>query len=184
VVSQFSPEFWRARFTAEQWRVLNYIYQHKLHTVRPKMAEVLNSQKATENDLSELFDRNLIALTLFDGQNPTRGRVPAALHKHVRLRLTAAGLRAVLDDVNNQIRYALGQHTGPVTLAKLFTELEDSNAAYDYDGLIIQWGAGLLTLNHGEIGQFNETTIEVVRWLEPYDVLVALTGKGRSYLPR
>jgi DNA-binding MarR family transcriptional regulator len=34
------------KLSPEQWRVLDYLYQHKLNTNRPKMVHVRSSQKS------------------------------------------------------------------------------------------------------------------------------------------
>jgi hypothetical protein len=164
----------------EQWRVLNYLYQHKLHTVRPKLTHVRKTQKITDTDLIDLVARGLIIPQLGDSEIPeSMASLPRfaqdAVARHIRLRLSAAGLRVVLDDPGNQIRYTLGQH-GWVSLAKLF----DGNTVV-IDDVAAEQTRGLIRVRFPGDDSEIEMTAEVFLLGEFF--MVALTSKGREYLP-
>jgi len=168
-VTQLSPE---------QWRILDYLYQHKLHTVRPKMTQVRSTQKVTDADLLDLIGRDLIGAVLVDDDNPI-STVPRPLLKYVRLKLTGAGLRTVLGDPGNQIRYTLGQHAGPIT----FVKLVDENAEVGYDDVAEQMHRGLITAAYEDLDEFAVIWLVLARTQIASKFLITLTAKGREYLP-
>lgn len=162
----------------EQWRALDYLYQHKLHTVRPKMIHVRDSQKVSDADLLDLVSRDLIDADLFDDDHPITN-VPRPLLKYVRLKLTTVGLRTVLGDPGNQIRYTLGQHPGPIT----FVKLVDENAEVGYDDVAEQIHRGLITASYEDLDEFAVIWLILARVQVAIKFHVALTAKGREYLP-
>ncbi|BCJ53069.1 hypothetical protein Asp14428_45440 [Actinoplanes sp. NBRC 14428] len=166
------------QLSPEQWRILDYLYQHKLHTVRPKMTHVRASQKVTDNDLLDLIARDLIGAVLVDDDNPI-SNVPRPLLKYVRLKLTAVGLRTVLDNPGNQIRYTLGQHTGPIT----FVKLVDLNPEVGYDDVAEQMHHGLITASYEDLDEFAVIWLVLARSAIASKFLITLTAKGREYLP-
>ena len=163
----------------EQWRALDYLYQHKLHTNRPKMTQVRTSQKVTDTDLLDLVGRDLVGAELFDDDNPI-SRLPRPLLKYVRLTLTSTGLRTVLDDPGNQIRYTLGQHPNPITFAKL----TDANPDVGYDDVAEQMHRGLITASYEDLDEFAVIWLVLARSALAARFTITLTAKGRDYLPR
>ena len=162
----------------EQWRALDYLYQHKLHTVRPQMLHVRNVQKTGDANLLDLIARDLVGAVLVDDDNPI-STVPRPLLKYVRLKLTAAGLHTVLGDTGNQIRYTLGQHPGPITFAKLV----DENAEVGYDDVAEQMRRGLITASYEDFDEFAVIWLVLARSQIAAKFLITLTAKGREYLP-
>jgi hypothetical protein len=169
----------------EQWRVLNHLYQHKLHVVRPKMVEVRRTQKVTDADVVDLVARGLVIPQIGDAEIPeSLARLPRRMQDKVgrliRLRLSAAGLRVVLDDPGNQIRYTirytLGQYGGWISLAKLF----NGNTVV-IDDVTTEQRRGLIRVRFPGGDTEIEVTAEVFLLGEFF--MVALTSKGREYLP-
>ena len=142
------------------------------------MIRVCKSQKVTADDIDWLAEAGYIAAQLggtdldpFIGLN----KVGTPIQRHLRLRLTASGLHAVLDDPGNQIRYTLGQHDKPISLAKLF---EDNTITMD-DVAAMQV-RGLISVVLPEVGEF-EVTGSLLLFGDFF--AVSLTPKGREYLP-
>jgi len=166
------------KLSPEQWRVLDYLFQYSLHTVRPKLTHVRSSQKVSDTDLLDLTSRDLIGADFFDDDNPM-SNLPRPLLKYVRLRLTIAGRDAVLGDPGNQIRFTLGQHPGPLTFAKLV----DENPEVGYDDVAEQIRRGLITASYEDLDEFAVIWLVLARTQIAAKFLITLTAKGREYLP-
>ena len=180
-----SPDLWEVISTAstlfspEQWRILGYLYLHKLHTVRPKLTHVCKAQKVTCEDLDRLTEAGFIAGEIDRTDlGPEIGlhRISSHIQRVIRLRLTAAGLRIVLSDPGNQIRYTLGQYDKPISVAKLF----DDGNTITVDDLAAMQTRGLITVALPEVGEF-EVNRSLLLFRDFFTV--ALTPKGREYLP-
>jgi hypothetical protein len=170
-VTQLSPE---------QWRILDHLFYCSLHVVRPKLTHVRKAQKVTDDELLDLIARGLIIPLLSHEEIPgAAGQLPRVLQsvlaRHIRLRLSRAGLNTVLDDPGNQIRWMLGQHHGPISLARLF---HGNTIAID-DVIDVQ-RRGLISVELPDLGEF-DLTASVVLFGEIFQV--TLTPKGREYLP-
>ncbi|MEV6305866.1 hypothetical protein AB0M02_41070 [Actinoplanes sp. NPDC051861] len=167
---------------ATHWRVLNYLYQHSLHTVRPYLTHVSKSQDVWYDHFVDLDNEGLIWAQIGDQDidlhkviKPGRGRTSPTVLKKIRIRLSAHGLATVLDSPLNQIRYTLGHYAAPIKLTKLF---DGNNIAMD-DVIKLQ------KLGHLKV-TFTADPEEVTLVPGVYGVIfdAALTAKGREYLPR
>jgi hypothetical protein len=165
---------------ATHWRVLNYLYHHKLFTVRPRLDDVRRSQNVSYDDLVDLDMSALITATIEDTEVSLRNLIRfgpgrSEFAKKIRVRLTGYGLKTVLDDPGNQIRYTLGQHSGPVSVARLFVE-----TTIVIDDVIAAQKRGLISVELPECGE-----IELTGGLHLFGEIfkVTLTAKGREYLP-
>jgi len=175
------------QLSAAQWRVLNYLFQHKLHTVRPKLIQVRKAQDVTDVDLRDLEARGLFTAYLVDEEYPLN-RVPQPLVKYVRLRLNDAGLRAVIGDPGNQIRYSVGQYyrqySEPIGLNKLCV---NGDIAIDDVVAVFRLGQIKASLCVPDFGDF-ELDGKILWLFAENDAYgnffkVTLTPKGREYLP-
>jgi hypothetical protein len=173
----------------EQWRILNYLYQHKLHTARPKLNHVRKSQKASDADLVDLIARGMVTPMLGGEEiNGRLGKLPrllqTALAAHIRLWLPAAGLYTVLEDAGNQIRYTLSRHRGPIRLTQLF---DGNNVTLDDVAAEEAAGRCRLSLVIPDFGEFAMDASAL--WLfyntdrNGMYFTTALTPKGTEYLP-
>jgi hypothetical protein len=172
-----------------QWRVLLYLYQHKLHTVRPYARAVRKSQDAGIVDLDDLYGLELIGAQLGNRDIEELGLrglreaglaklLSSSFAKSVRLRLTAAGLRVALADAGNQIRYALGN--GARTLAGLFDDNE-----IELEDVAEQQRRGLITITLPDGDDFDLTdSMDMLTFRLGFLLKVKLTAKGKEYLPR
>ncbi|MEU8609362.1 hypothetical protein AB0C29_15300 [Actinoplanes sp. NPDC048791] len=164
-----------ADLSPEQWRVLNHLYQHKLHTVRPKLAHVRQSQHVTDADLLDLDEMYLIGATIA-GRDVSVSAI-RNLAKHARLRLTGPGLRYMSADPFNQMRYTLSRHAQPITLRRLFT---DNTITHDDVEAAARDRQITVTIAEDFPHDFGTRLAQ----LPATQVRVALTSKGREYLPR
>ena len=177
------------RISPAQWRVLLHLYQHKLFTVRPHATAVRKSQGITDAELADLHARGLMNVLLGDtdiDEAWPRGirdagltaLLKSAFGKALRLRLSTAGMREVLDCPGNQIRYALGN--GASTLADLFDDNE-----IELEDVAEQQRRRLITITLPEVGDFDLTeSMDALTFRLGFLLNVKLTAKGEHYLPR
>jgi len=173
---------------ATHWRVLNALYDNRLRLSRRFLTRVLHDQNAGPDDLINLDMSDLIYASIDDKEIPVRKAVDLA-PKRTLLHLSAKGRAEVTTDPGNQVRYTLGQHDKPIRLAKLF----DGNTITS-DDVSGQHRSGLISITVADVGEIDSPTSEelanrsivnhlYVDYLFGDIVKVALTAKGRNYLP-
>ncbi|OJF10058.1 hypothetical protein [Couchioplanes caeruleus] len=163
----------------EQWRVLNYLHHHKMHTLRPSLLHLRKLQYVGDADLIDLEDRGLITAILGNDEIQRAGLAAlmnTTLVARLRLRLSRPGLHTVLDDPGNQIRFTLGAYRTPIRLSTLFV-----GNTIVIDDVITMQRRRLIAVELLDFGEF-ELTPDARRCTEIF--IVRLTDKGAEYLPR
>jgi hypothetical protein len=81
------------QLSAEQWRVVSYLYHPDQLSRRtsPSLATVINKQAVERDDVVEVVERGLVQGRV-GGEECTRGPLKRLPEKAIRLRLTRAGI--------------------------------------------------------------------------------------------
>jgi hypothetical protein len=83
----------KRQLTAEQWRVISYLYHPDQLSRRtaPSLAAVIDKQAVTREDVIEVVERGLVQARV-GGEECTRGPLKRLPEPRIRLRLTRAGI--------------------------------------------------------------------------------------------
>jgi hypothetical protein len=113
----------KPRLTAEQWRVLSYLYHPDQlgKRVSPSLATVLHSQHADRDAVVDLVERGLVQARV-RGDECTRGPLKRLPERAIRLRLTRAGIYHASNDAMHLVMCAL-RHPNMFTLDYLMRRL-------------------------------------------------------------
>jgi hypothetical protein len=164
----------KRQLTAEQWRVISYLYHPDQLSKRlsPSLAVVLDKQDVDRDAVIEVVERGLVQARV-GGEECTRGPLKRLPETAIRLRLTKAGIYHVSHDPQHLVMCALRQSEfnlsgllhlhKPVTFGEL-CEMADRNLLDTY-------------LTHTDI----EVPIRDVRD-SPGLACARLTTRGRTFV--
>ena len=109
----------KRQLTAEQWRVISYLYHPDQLSRRtsPSLAVIINKQAVDRDDVVEVVERGLVQARV-GGEECTRGPLKRLPEKAIRLRLTKAGIYHAHTDPQHLVMCAL-RTTGQFTLWNL-----------------------------------------------------------------
>lgn len=98
----------KRQLTAEQWRVISYLYHPDQLSRRtaPSLAAVIDKQAVTREDVIEVVERGLVQGRV-GGEECTRGPLKRLPEKAIRLRLTRAGMYHASHDPQHLVLCAL-----------------------------------------------------------------------------
>jgi hypothetical protein len=165
------------KLTAAQWRVLNWLQDSRVVDRTCNIAEAINQQHVTCEDLVYLEDRRLIEVRLgtlvisFADQYSGRAGVLNATSQ-TTVRLTRAGVNRVLDDPTNLVIRNLAPHSRGRAIQHVKSE-----TGVTTETLIEMDQAGLI--------ESMEPVIPLADFRKlPGYLKIRLTQKGRAYAPR
>jgi hypothetical protein len=158
-----------------QWRIINSLFLHSMHTVYPKLATVRKNQEAYNGDFLGLAEQGLIAAVIDDGDCPIDPALLRYRANEAALRLTVEGKRRGEVDPLNTVVWKLAATDGkPLGLNKLIDceavthaslcDLQESGVidVATCDGMPVQ-------LSRTDVGAANQ-------------LKARLTERGRSYV--
>ena len=101
----------KRQLTAEQWRVISYLYHPDQLSRRtsPSLATVIDKQAVTRDDVIEVVERGLVQARA-GGEECTRGPLKRMPETAIRLRLTKAGIYHAHHDPQHLVMCALRAH--------------------------------------------------------------------------
>lgn len=166
------------QLSAEQWRVISYLYHPDQLSRRnsPSLADVIAKQAVDREDVVEVVERGLVQGRVA-GEECTRGPLKRLPEKAIRLRMTKAGIYRASHDPQHLVLCALRAYGHSLALDFLMRRLA---AKVTFGELCEVAEKGLISTHL--IGDDDiEVPIRDVRET-PNLAVACLTGRGKTFV--